>query len=164
MEAGTKAEGARHRVYLNPHSAIHIPHFKMFPKKILIVDDDEHLRFALALSLKMSGFKVETAGNGREALAKVLDSIEGERPYDLLITDIVMPEMNGLELVEELSRAGVKIPVLVMSAHARGAKIFSSLSLPHEVIASYMDKPFNMEDMVHSVNLLLKNAAFPVTI
>ncbi|MBI5185658.1 MAG: response regulator [Nitrospinae bacterium] len=134
----------------------------MFPQKILVVDDDEPLRFALSLSLKMSGFRLETAGNGREALDKILSAIEGKSPFDLLITDIIMPEMNGLELVERLSHAGVKIPVLVMSAHARGAKIFCPL--PRKGIACFLEKPFNMEEMIHSVNLLLKNADTPVTI
>lgn len=134
----------------------------MSSKKILIADDDAHFRFALALSLKMSGFRLETAGNGREALDKILSAIEGKSPFDLLITDIIMPEMNGLELVERLNDAGVGIPVLVMSAYARGAKIFGPL--PRKGIACFLEKPFSMEEMIHSVNLLLKNAAFPVTI
>jgi DNA-binding response OmpR family regulator len=127
-------------------------------KKILVADDEESFRFALSLSLKMSGFQVETADNGREALDKILSAIEGKSPFDLLITDIRMPIMNGLELVERLGRAGIEIPVLVMSGQPWNTKI--SASLPHAGIAYYMAKPFNMEDMLRRVGLLLKNATF----
>ncbi|MCK5308285.1 MAG: response regulator, partial [Zetaproteobacteria bacterium] len=69
-------------------------------QKVLIVDDADDLRFSIEVILRMNGYETFSARNGKEALDQVVSSqISGER-FDLIITDIVMPEMSGIELME----------------------------------------------------------------
>ena len=70
--------------------------------RILVVDDEEYIRDLVSVGLRFVGFEVDTAADGREALAK----IASERP-DLVVLDIAMPEIDGLEVVERLRRDGV---------------------------------------------------------
>jgi len=78
---------------------------------LLVVDDEEALRQLLASGLRRHGFRVLLAGDGREAL-RVL---EGGQVVDLVLTDIVMPRLSGLDLCQELSRRYPGIPVLLMT-------------------------------------------------
>ena len=72
-------------------------------EKILVVDDEPSIRKYLQTLLEVDGFDVETVGSGREAIAQVN---EGKRP-DLIILDVLMPEMNGIEVLTELIRASL---------------------------------------------------------
>lgn len=83
--------------------------------RILIIDDDHAVRTVLRLTLSLSGHAVTEATNGREGLA-VLD--RGDRP-DLVLTDIIMPEIDGLELLWELRRRGSPVKVIAMSGGDR---------------------------------------------
>ena len=81
--------------------------------KILIVEDDKELSLLFQRCLKRSGYQVKSASDGAQAL-EVLD-----REYiDLIISDIMMPVMDGYELVSELRSAGYQIPVLMITAKA----------------------------------------------
>jgi CheY-like chemotaxis protein len=82
--------------------------------RILIVDDDKLMREAMAKAIADHGYQVIQAGNGEEAVA--LASTQTDRP-DLIITDIVMPKMDGLQLLQHLrdSDWGNKIPVIVLT-------------------------------------------------
>lgn len=79
--------------------------------KILVVEDDKHVRKLMNAVLKREGYDVVTAENGREAL-KVLEV----QHIDLIILDIMMPEMDGYEFAEELKEADNRIPILMATA------------------------------------------------
>ena len=79
--------------------------------KILIAEDDRELRMLFSHVLIKHGYSVKGVGNGREAL----DSLENDY-FDLIISDIMMPQMDGYELVRELRSAGNNIPVLMITA------------------------------------------------
>ena len=79
--------------------------------KLLVVDDEFNILELLATSLRFAGFEVVTAGNGREAIEKA----ENEQP-DLIVLDVMMPGMDGFELIATLRVRGVDVPVLVISA------------------------------------------------
>ncbi len=79
--------------------------------KILIVDDDPFMREILTLILEAGGHSVETAGDGMEAFGMFVSNPE----FDVVISDMNMPEMGGLELTRELRGAGVEIPILVLT-------------------------------------------------
>ncbi len=81
-------------------------------KRILVVDDDRQLRRTLLIMIQRLGFEPEAAENGRVALAR----LENER-FDLVLTDLKMPEMDGLELLAEIRRLGCPPPVIVMTAY-----------------------------------------------
>lgn len=79
--------------------------------KILVVEDDKHVRKLMNAVLKREGYDVVTAENGREAL-EVLEV----QHIDLIILDIMMPEMDGYEFAEELKEADNRIPILMATA------------------------------------------------
>jgi len=118
--------------------------------KILICDDDTMTIRLLEYQFKRDGFEVLKANTGREA-QKIL--IENE-DIEVLITDVYMPSMNGLELITyvrtELQRS---IPVVVVSRVNVEENIHEALALEADV---YMTKPFNLDDLSQKVNQLLK--------
>lgn len=72
----------------------------MAKSKILIVDDDPQLRQALRLALKSEGFRCDEAENGRRALEKLCEATVRQEPYDLVLLDIMMPEVNGWQFLQ----------------------------------------------------------------
>jgi signal transduction histidine kinase len=82
--------------------------------RLLVVDDDIDLLNMLAVALTRAGYVVDVASNGREAL----DHLQNQPPPSLLLTDVVMPELDGVQLVAELSSLGLKVPVVFMSSHS----------------------------------------------
>jgi DNA-binding response OmpR family regulator len=110
---------------------------------ILVVDDDPMIRFLVQEYLKASGFQVETCAGGREALAKV----STDSP-SLMILDLQMPEMNGVEVLEQLRAAPTtaSIPVLMLSANASEAHTLSTVKAD-----AYLEKPFAMQALLDAV-------------
>jgi two-component system cell cycle sensor histidine kinase/response regulator CckA len=76
-----------------------------------LVEDEYYIRMTVAVMLRDMGYVVREAGNGLEAL----EALDGDGPFDLLVTDIVMPVMNGMELIDNLRERDVSIPVLALS-------------------------------------------------
>ena len=118
--------------------------------RILIVEDDVELRQLFARVLEKNGYQVETAEDGSEALR-----ILGRGYVDLIISDIMMPVMDGNALVRALRDDGVKTPVLMITAK-------STLDDMREGFLSgtddYMVKPVNVNEMVLRVGALLRRA------
>lgn len=81
---------------------------------ILLIDDDEQLRSMLRRALIRSGHEVLEAGNGRQALALL-----ARTPVHAIVTDIIMPDMEGIELILELRRTRPELPIVAMSAGGR---------------------------------------------
>jgi CheY-like chemotaxis protein len=80
------------------------------PKKILIAEDEKAYSRALVLKLKNAGYEAESVANGEE----VISTLKKTR-YDLLLCDIIMPKMNGFQVLEEIRKQGMKVPVFVLS-------------------------------------------------
>ena len=80
------------------------------PATILVVDDDETMRDLLRRMLERAGYAVVLAANGRDALERLRD-----RPADLIVTDMVMPEMDGIELIRKLATERPRLPVIAIS-------------------------------------------------
>ena len=106
--------------------------------KVLIVDDEERLLRVLRLGLKPLGFEVRTASDGEDAYEEVLS-----QSYDVVVTDIKMPGLSGVELIYELERLNIDIPIIVMTAHA--AVDTAVKALKHGAI-DYIQKPFTVEE------------------
>jgi DNA-binding response OmpR family regulator len=85
-------------------------------KRILIVDDDEMVRIALSELLKPEGYEIDSVGSAKEAL----DKLEEEK-YDLLVLDIIMPQMDGLELCRRVRAMKdlVEVPIILLTAKTR---------------------------------------------
>jgi two-component system, response regulator, stage 0 sporulation protein F len=85
-------------------------------KKILLVEDDRHLQFLIREELADDGYDVAVASNGREALTLLLD--EGSDEPDLIILDIRMPKMDGLDTFGHILKSRIDKPVIIHSAYA----------------------------------------------
>ena len=118
--------------------------------KILIVEDDKELSLLFQKVLEKSGYQVKSASDGAQAL-EVLD-----REYiDLIISDIMMPVMDGYELVSELRSAGYQIPVLMITAKSSFDDMRQGFLSGSD---DYMVKPVNVNEMVLRVGALLRRA------
>ncbi len=114
-------------------------------KKILIVDDEPGLLLTLGNRLKVNHFQVITADIGPEGIAKA----KSEKP-DLILLDVLMPEMNGYQVLEELKRdeRTRHIPVIMMTVKFRKEDIEQAVSLG---AADYLIKPFEAEIFIQKV-------------
>ena len=118
--------------------------------KILIVEDDRELRQLFAHVLIKNGYRADGVSNGREAL----DAMEKDY-YDLIISDIMMPVMDGYELVRSLREAGNTTPVLMITAK----DAFDDMKMGFlSGTDDYMVKPVNVNEMVLRVGALLRRA------
>ena len=120
-------------------------------ERILLVEDEDSVRMLGKEILSACGYSVIEAANGAEALNLALNS---EDPIDLVITDVVMPQMGGRELVERLSAANPQIRVLFTSGYTDDA------ILRHGIIdkgADFLQKPFTFDALSRKVRQLLEN-------
>ena len=118
--------------------------------KILIAEDDQELRQLFEHVLAKNGYTVQGVSNGAEALQAM-----GEGYFDLIISDIMMPEMDGYELVDSLRQAGNSTPVLMITAKTA----FDDMRLGFlSGTDDYMVKPVNVNEMVLRVGALLRRA------
>jgi len=120
---------------------------------VLVVDDDPVILKLLEVNFEMEGFTVLVARDGQEGI----DVARGERP-DVVVSDIMMPKLSGLELVSELKGdAGTSdIPIILLSAKAQNADVRSGLEAGAD---DYVTKPFEPLDLVDRVNRLLEARA-----
>jgi signal transduction histidine kinase/CheY-like chemotaxis protein len=113
--------------------------------RLLLVDDEPLVRHAMERALTRRGYVVRSVGGAADALAQ----LEADPRVDLLITDVVMPGMNGMEMVEEMARRGLKPKVLYVSGHADGV-----MPLRDERDA-FLQKPVAAEQLAEKVEQLL---------
>ncbi len=121
-------------------------------QKILVVEDEADIRELLRYNLAQEGFAVEEAGDGAEALDRI-----GRRAPDLLVLDLMLPQMSGLELCRRMrsNPETAKLPILVVTA--KGAEVDRILGL--ELGADdYVVKPFSPREVVARVKALLRRA------
>jgi DNA-binding response OmpR family regulator len=119
-------------------------------KKILIIEDELDLIKGLKINLSDEGFDVDWAINGIEGLRKAL-----EEPPDLIILDIMLPEMNGLEVCRELRHKNITIPIIMLTA--KGEEIDKVVGL--EIGADdYMTKPFSIRELIARIKARFRHA------
>lgn len=116
-------------------------------KRILVVDDEPQIKRMLRTSLQSSGYEVILAANGLEGLAEV----EKHQP-DLIITDLAMPEMNGLELTQAVRRI-TSTPIIVLSVRDTDVMKVSALDQGAD---DYLTKPFSMPELLARVRAQLR--------
>jgi CheY-like chemotaxis protein len=119
-------------------------------RTVLLVDDEEIVRQFIRDALEVESYKVFEATNGLEALTFCR---EHRDEIDVLVTDIVMPTMNGKELVERLTQEGLELPVVCMSGYAESS-IFENHALPSAVV--YLPKPFSSSDLHEKISKVLR--------
>ena len=124
----------------------------MTNKKVLIVDDEEHIRELIKFNLKKEGYGTEVAVNGTEAL-KVIREIK----FDLILLDLMLPEIDGLEVCKEIRRNEETSDIPVMMITAKGEEFDKVLGL--ELGADdYITKPFSIRELMARVKALLRRS------
>ena len=122
--------------------------------KILVVDDDKDIVELLSIYVKNEGYEVEKAYNGKEALTKLHTNPD----IALMILDIMMPEMDGMEVIKEV-RKDSQIPILVLSAKSEDLDKIQGLIKGAD---DYVTKPFNPLEVMARIKSLLRRASHDV--
>jgi diguanylate cyclase (GGDEF)-like protein len=117
--------------------------------KILVVDDEEPMRKLIVSLLSPKGHQCVTANNGREALDKFM-----ETKFDALITDIVMPEMDGITLTEELSKHYQNLPVMVMTGYTEE---YSAETAIASGAREFINKPFSISEFLIRFDKMMRD-------
>jgi two-component system OmpR family response regulator len=116
--------------------------------RLLVVDDEPNILELLATSLRFAGFEVTTATNGREALA----AARSFRP-DLVVLDVMMPDMDGFDVVRRMRGEGATVPVLFLTARDATEDKVAGLTVGGD---DYVTKPFSLEELVARVRAVLR--------
>jgi two-component system OmpR family response regulator len=115
---------------------------------LLVVDDEPFLRDAVAASLRFLGFEVTTAQTGAEALRLARD-----RPFDLVVLDVMLPDTDGFEVITRLRRDGCQVPVIFLTAKDTQEDKVTGLTLGGD---DYLTKPFGLEELAARIRTVLR--------
>ncbi|HEX9063483.1 MAG TPA: response regulator transcription factor [Streptosporangiaceae bacterium] len=116
--------------------------------QLLVVDDEQFLRDAVAASLRFLGYSVATAEDGSDALRQLRN-----REFDLVVLDVVLPDTDGFEVVRRLRRDGNHVPVIFLTARDTQADKVAGLTLGGD---DYMTKPFGLEELAARIRTVLR--------
>ena len=119
--------------------------------RVLIVEDEPDLLTALAQSLREEGYAVDTAGDGNSGLFKAKSS-----PYDAIVLDLMLPQLDGWNVLRELRRAGNPVPVLVLTARDALSDRVRGLDAGAD---DYLLKPFELAELLARLRALIRRAA-----
>lgn len=116
-------------------------------KNILIADDDPSIRSLLKTFLENEGFNVSEAKNGAEVLGRLSSGSNGKP--DLVVMDVRMPEMSGIDVLQKMNEQNLDVPVLLMTAYGTASLAIKAIQLgAHD----YITKPFELEEVLHTIN------------
>ena len=118
------------------------------PEKILIIEDDRVIARGLEQNLIFEGFDVLVAEDGEPGLELAVDRIP-----DLILLDLMLPRMNGFEVLRELARLEIEIPVIVLTARAEEADKLRGLGLGAD---DYVTKPFSLKELLARIHAVLR--------
>ena len=116
--------------------------------RILIVDDEPNIRDLLTTSLRFAGFAVRAVGNGAQTISAVLE----EEP-DLIILDVMLPDMNGFGVTKRLRSAGYTAPILFLTAKDDTEDKITGLTVGGD---DYVTKPFSLDEIVARIKAILR--------
>jgi two-component system alkaline phosphatase synthesis response regulator PhoP len=116
---------------------------------VLVVEDEAHLAEGLRFNLEAEGYEVEVAADGRAAEELLL----GERRFDLVVLDLMLPEMGGLEVARRVRAAGNFVPILILTAKDDPSDVVRGIE---EGGDDYLTKPFVLAELLARVRALLR--------
>jgi DNA-binding response OmpR family regulator len=117
-------------------------------RRVLIIEDDESITLGLSINLRGEGYEVFSADNGETGL----ELARSERP-DLVILDVMLPRMNGLEVLQEARKDGLQMPIIMLSARTAEMDKVAGLELGAE---DYVAKPFSLAELLARVRAALR--------
>ncbi len=127
----------------------------MSGERLLLVDDEENLRTMLAAALSHSGFDVVSASNGRDALTMTKEVLP-----DLILLDVMMPDLDGFEVCRRLRAEYVKVPIIFLTARDETSDKVRGLTTGGD---DYLVKPFSLEELVARVEAVLRRSGLTQT-
>ena len=119
--------------------------------QVLVVDDEPNIRELVQVALKFHGCSVTTAATGRDALRQA----EAARP-DLIVLDVMLPDMDGFEVCRRLRTAGNEVPVIFLTARDTSSDTVTGLAIGGD---DYVTKPFSVEALVARVRAVLRRVS-----
>ena len=119
--------------------------------QVLVVDDEPNIRELVQVALKFHGCSVTTAATGKDALRQA----EADRP-NLIVLDVMLPDMDGFEVCRRLRAAGNEVPVIFLTARDTSSDTVTGLALGGD---DYVTKPFSVEALVARVRAVLRRAS-----
>jgi two-component system, OmpR family, response regulator len=119
--------------------------------QVLVVDDEPNVRELVQVALKFHGCSVTAAANGKDAIRQV----EASKP-DLIVLDVMLPDMDGFEVCRRLRAAGNEVPVIFLTARDTSSDTVTGLAIGGD---DYVTKPFSVEALVARVRAVLRRAA-----
>ena len=119
-------------------------------ERVLVVEDDPSIREMAALGLSRAGFRVTTAGDGREGLLRARHD-----PFDVVVLDVMLPSLDGFEVCRELRRDSL-VPVLMLTARTDTVDVVTGLELGAD---DYVTKPFEVPELVARVRAVLRRSS-----
>jgi two-component system, response regulator, stage 0 sporulation protein F len=115
--------------------------------RILIVEDEQHQRELYAMELQDDGYEVDQAANGKEAVEKVKNN-----KYDLVVLDIRMPEMDGIEALGKILSRDKKIPIIIYTAYSNYKSNFMTWTAD-----AYITKSSNLDELKNKIKEILSS-------
>lgn len=119
---------------------------------ILVIDDDEQFNLMLKSALEIKGYDVETASNGRDAKA-----LYQNNKYDVIITDIIMPDVDGYEVILDLRRLNMSDRTIAVSGGGRTAAEDYLVTAQHFDVAATFNKPVDLQALRAKVDEIIKS-------
>jgi two-component system alkaline phosphatase synthesis response regulator PhoP len=118
--------------------------------RILLVEDEESIRDTLRLNLELEGYEVVTTANGRKAL-----ELTDQQHFDLLLLDVMLPEVDGFTITEKVRLTQPDVPILILTAKDMAPDRVTGLKKGAD---DYLTKPFNLEELLLRVSSLLRRS------
>ncbi len=118
--------------------------------KLLLVEDDDALRFIVKDNLEQNGYEVDIAENGQEAI-----ELFEKNEYHLIVLDVMLPKIDGFKVLEHIRRTNEQIPIIILTARSMTEDKITGLSLGGD---DYIPKPFSMEELLLKIKIFLKRS------
>jgi len=119
--------------------------------RILLVEDEENIRKGIQLNLELDGYEVVVAEDGKKAMSR----FQSEH-FDLIVLDIMLPELDGLQVCEQIRLTNTKVPILMLTARGEAQDRIEGLKKGAD---DYLPKPFVLEEFLLRVNNLIKRTS-----
>jgi two-component system OmpR family response regulator len=126
------------------------------PPRILVVEDEKNVAYVVTTALRLAGFDSVGTENGREALALASD----QETYDLVILDVMLPDLDGFEVCRRMRFQGIDIPVMFLTAADAVEDRVRGLTIGGD---DYLTKPFSVEELVARVQVIFRRSGASAT-
>jgi two-component system OmpR family response regulator len=118
--------------------------------RVLVVDDEPNIVDVISMALRFEGFDVESAATGADAIAAV-----AARPPQLVVLDVMLPDIDGFEVARRLAGARAKVPIIFLTARDSTEDVVHGLTLGGD---DYVTKPFSLEELVARIRTILRRS------